>query len=73
MNDIVFNEHFIRFEDKLKKTLAGKVREKLINNDVITKRSRWATNAYLGAMTAGNPEDYCEQIATTILLDGLDG
>lgn len=72
MNDITFNEHYVRFEKKLKRTLSGKVREKLINNEVITKRSRWATNAYLGALTAGNPEDYCEQIATTILLDGLD-
>lgn len=73
MNDIIFNEHYIRFENKLKRSLAAKVREKLINKDVINKRSRWATNAYLGARTAGNPEDYCEQIATTILLDGLDG
>lgn len=72
MNDIVFNEHYNRFENKLKRSLSDKVREKLINNDIITKRSRWATNAYLGALTAGNPEDYCEQIATTILLDGLE-
>lgn len=71
MEDTVFDEHVSRYEAKLRGTLKEKVLKKLINNEVIIKRSRWATNAYLGARNAGNPENYCEQIATNILLDGL--
>ena len=38
---------------------------------LINQRSRWASLAYNGAMSAGNPESDCHKIALSILLEGF--
>src|SRR5690554_211576 len=38
---------------------------------LINQRARWAVNAYEGALSAGNPENQCLQIANHILFEGF--
>lgn len=72
MDASILKVHIARFENLLTESLImdsqGNIR---IDKAQINKRSRWAANAYMGALTAGNAEDYCEKIAEDILFEGL--
>lgn len=38
---------------------------------LINQRAKWALNAYEGALSAGNPESHCLEIAEHILFEGF--
>lgn len=72
MDRIILQEHLTRFEKKLKLYLKKNTTEPALDAESISKRSRWAANAYVGALSAGNPKGYCEQIANEILFEGIE-
>lgn len=59
------------FTLRLQELLNTSFPERAWDTGFITQRSQWAANAYEGAFRAGNPVEYCEQIADYILFEGL--
>lgn len=59
------------YHTKLTEHLESSFPEKLGDSKFIEQRSRWAANAYDGALKSGNNKNKCDEIADFILYEGL--
>ena len=59
------------FRLRLQELLNTSFPEKANDLKFINQRSSWASNAYEGAFQSGNDIEKCNEIANSILFDGL--
>lgn len=62
---------FSYFQLKLSEHIDSSFPDRSNDTKFIEQRARWAANAYEGAFRSGNPIPECEEIANSILFEGL--